>query len=334
MSSEELGPLRLTVQLEQWPLKVPFRITGYTWEKLDIVVVTLECHGKVGRGEAAGVYYKKDFPTDSVSRIEAIRTKIEAGTTREALRELLPPGGARNAVDCALWDLEAQVTGIPVWQRVGLAPPQPLITTMTCGAESPQTMAATALAYRDARAIKLKLTGEPIDADRVRAVRGARSDVWLGVDGNQGFTRPALEKLLPVLVDTKVALIEQPLPRGQESLLDGLRSPIPLAADETVQSLSDVASLQGRFQVINIKLDKCGGLTEGLAMARTARELGLDVMVGNMLGTSLAMAPAFILGQLCKVVDLDGPLFLASDRPTRVEYKDGYIHCPTSLWGN
>jgi L-alanine-DL-glutamate epimerase-like enolase superfamily enzyme len=194
-------------------------------------------------------------------------------------------------------------------------------------------MAATALAYRDARAIKLKLTGEPIDADRVRAVRSARPDVWLGVDGNQGFTRPALEKLLPVLVDTKVALIEQPLPIGQEALLDGLRSPIPLAADETVQSLADVASLLGRFQVMNIKLDKCGGLTEGLAMARTARELGLDVMVGNMLGTSLAMAPAFVLGQLCKVVDLDGPLFLAADRAAAVGYKGGYINCPPGLWG-
>jgi L-Ala-D/L-Glu epimerase / N-acetyl-D-glutamate racemase len=333
MSPADLGPLRLTVKLEQWPLKVPFRITGYTWEKLDVVVVALECGGKVGRGEAAGVYYKKDFPADIVSRIEAIRAQIEAGTTREALRQLLPPGGARNAIDCALWDLEEQVTGTPVWQRAGLAAPQPLITTMTCGAESPDTMAATALAYHDARAIKLKLTGEPIDADRVRAVRDARPDVWLGVDGNQGFSRPALEKLLPVLVDAKVALIEQPLPIGQEALLDGLRSPIPLAADETVQSLAEVASLPGRFQVMNIKLDKCGGLTEGLAMARTARELGLDIMVGNMLGTSLAMAPAFVLGQLCKVVDLDGPLFLASDRPTAVEYKDGYIHCPAGLWG-
>jgi L-Ala-D/L-Glu epimerase len=333
VNAGDLGPLRLTVALEQWPLKVPFRITGYTWEKLDVVVVTLECSGKVGRAEAAGVYYKKDFPTAMVSRIEAKRTRIEAGTTREALRELLPPGGARNAVDCALWDLEAQVTGIPVWQRAGLAPPQPLITTLTCGAESPEKMAATALAYRDARAIKLKLTGEPMDADRVRAVRSVRPDVWLGVDGNQGFTRPALEKLLPVLVDTKVALIEQPIPIGQEALLDGLRSPIPLAADETVQSLADVASLAGRFQVMNIKLDKCGGLTEGLAMAHAAREHGLDVMVGNMLGTSLAMAPAFILGQLCKVVDLDGPVFLASDRPTTVEYQDGYIHCAPKLWG-
>jgi L-alanine-DL-glutamate epimerase-like enolase superfamily enzyme len=310
---------------------VPFRITGYTWEKLDVVVVTLECHDKVGRGEAAGVYYKKDFPTDIVSRIEATRTRVEAGITREELRGILPPGGARNAIDCALWDLEAQVTGVPVWQRGGLPQPQPLITTMTCGAESPETMAATAVAYRNARALKLKLTGDPIDADRVRAVREVRPHVWLGVDGNQGFTRPALERLLPVLEETKVALIEQPFPIGQEALLDGLRAPIPVAADETVQSLADVPSLPGRFQVMNIKLDKCGGLTEGLAMARAAREHGLDVMVGNMLGTSLAMAPAFILGQLCKVVDLDGPLFLASDRTTKVEYKDGYIHCPASL---
>jgi L-alanine-DL-glutamate epimerase-like enolase superfamily enzyme len=229
--------------------------------------------------------------------------------------------------------LEAKLGGRAAWQLAGLEKPRPLLTTFTCGAEAPETMAATARAYANARAIKVKLTGEPIDAERVRAVREAKAGAWLGVDANQGFTRASLLKLMPVLQEARVALIEQPFPIGQESLLDGLQSPIPIAADESVQTLADVPGLAGRVQVINIKLDKCGGLTEGLAMARRARELGLDCMVGNMLGTSLAMAPAFLVGQLCKIVDLDGPVFLKADRAIAVEYTDGTIRCPQALWG-
>jgi L-alanine-DL-glutamate epimerase-like enolase superfamily enzyme len=193
-------------------------------------------------------------------------------------------------------------------------------------------MAVAAREYMDARAIKLKLTGEPTDGLRVRAVRDARPSVWLGVDANQGFTRPSLERLMPVLEEARVALIEQPFPIGQEFLLDGFRSPIPVAADESAQSLSDLPGLLGRFDVVNIKLDKCGGLTEALAMARRARELGLETMVGNMLGTSLAMAPAFLVGQLCRIVDLDGPVFLKSDRPQCFHYSDGLIVCPEAVW--
>ncbi|HEY4970051.1 MAG TPA: enolase C-terminal domain-like protein, partial [Steroidobacteraceae bacterium] len=239
----------------------------------------------------------------------------------------------RNALDCALWDLEAKLTGRPAWQIAGLERPQRLLTTLTCGAETPEKMAATALGYAQARAIKLKLTGEPVDAERVRAVREARQDVWLGVDANQGFTREFLQWIMPVLVETRVQLIEQPFPIGQESLLDGFQSSIPMAADESVQSLADIAGLVGRFSVANIKLDKCGGLTEGLEMARASRELGLDVMVGNMLGTSLAMAPAFLVGQLCNIVDLDGPVSLKADRAITVDYTEGFIRCPEMLWG-
>jgi L-alanine-DL-glutamate epimerase-like enolase superfamily enzyme len=194
-------------------------------------------------------------------------------------------------------------------------------------------MAAAACDYRGARAIKLKLTGEPFDLERVRAVRAALPNVWLGVDANQGFTRDVLDNLMPVLIDAHVALIEQPFPIGQEVLLEELRSPIPIAADESVQCLRDIPGLVGRFNVVNIKLDKCGGLTEGLAMARAARALGLRAMVGNMTGTSLAMAPAFLVGQLCDLVDLDGPAFLSSDRATPVQYDEGLIRCPEALWG-
>jgi len=329
-----LSPLTLRTRIEQWPLLTPFRITGHTWELLDVLLVNLEKDGHVGRGEAAGVYYKQDSPASMDRQIGVLRKRIEAGVTRESLQKLLPPGGARNALDCALWDLEARLTQRPAWQIAGLDKPKPLLTTFTCGADTPAKMAAAAVAYSHARAIKLKLTGDPIDAERVRAVRAALPEVWLGVDANQGFTREKLDRLFPVLIEAKVSLIEQPCKVGEEAWLDDLDSPIPLAADESTQSLKDVTELVGRFKVVNIKLDKCGGLTEALAIARKARDLGLEPMVGNMLGTSLAMAPAYLVGQLCSVVDLDGPVFLKSDRDPQVQYEDGMIDCPETVWGS
>jgi L-alanine-DL-glutamate epimerase-like enolase superfamily enzyme len=188
--------------------------------------------------------------------------------------------------------------------------------------------------YAQARALKLKLTGDlEDDIARVRAVRAARPDCWIGVDANQGFGIADLPALVEVLVEADVKLLEQPLRRGAEADLDGFSCPIPIAADESVLTLADVPGLVGRFNVVNIKLDKCGGLTEGLAMARKARELGLGVMVGNMVSTSLAMAPAFVVGQLCDVVDLDGPIFLAKDREPGIVYEDGYVRCPDNVWG-
>ena len=171
------------------------------------------------------------------------------------------------------------------------------------------------------------------DIDRVRAAREARRDVWLGVDANQGYSLETLKAVLPTLVDAGVKLVEQPLPRGREADLEGFESPIPLAADESVQCLADVAGLVGRFNVVNIKLDKCGGLTEALAIVNEARRLGLQVMVGNMVGTSLAMAPAFVIAQLCDYVDLDGPTFLSQDVQPSVRYEGGSIHCPDGVWG-
>lgn len=328
------GSLTLQVAVEKFPLKQPFHITGHTMVDTAVVTVTLQRGGHRGRGEASGVYYRPgDDVPGIVKQIEAVRGRIEAGITRESLQSLLPTGGARNAVDCALWDLEAKETGRAAWRLAGLDRPRALLTTFTCGANSPEKMAADARAYTNAKAIKLKLTGQPMDAERVRAVRAACPDVWLGVDANQGFTRASLATLMPVLVEARVELIEQPFRIGQEAELDGLNSPILLAADESAQGVADLPALVGRFNVVNIKLDKCGGLTEGLAMAREARRLGLGVMVGNMLGTSLAMAPSFLVGQLCNVVDLDGPVFLSSDRTPAVRYENGTISCPDELWG-
>jgi len=247
---------------------------------------------------------------------------------------VLPPGGARNALDCALWELEAQRAGQPVWQLAGVASPRPLLTTFTVSAKTPDEMAEGARAYAQARAIKLKLTGETeLDIERVRAVRAAQPEVWLGVDANQGYNSATLERLLPVLVETRVSLLEQPCARGQETDLDGVEHALPIAADESVQGFDEVDALAGRFDVVNIKLDKCGGLTEGLMIGERARALGMKVMVGNMIGTSLAMAPAFVLGQQCDVVDLDGPIFLTQDRSPGVTYKDGLIRCDDSVWG-
>ena len=331
--TEPLASLTLQVSVEKWPLKAPFRITGYTFVAVDVVVATISSGGRVGRGEAAGVYYRGETAASMTTQIEAVRSDIEAGIDRETLRRLLPAGGARNAVDCALWDLESRLSGIPAWKIAGLSTPVPLVTTFTLGAEDPEKMAQTATSYADAQAIKLKLTGTPIDADRVRAVRQARPEAWLAVDANQGFTRASLADLMPVLVEARIGLIEQPFPIGREADLDGLRSPIPIAADESVQDLNDVAGLVGRFNVVNIKLDKSGGLTEALAMARHAHSLGLDVMVGNMTGTALAMAPAALVGQLCRIVDLDGPIFLQNDRSPGVVYEHGTVWCPPEVWG-
>jgi L-alanine-DL-glutamate epimerase-like enolase superfamily enzyme len=325
--------MKLHIAIEKWPLKTPFRITGYTMTESEVVVVTLAQDGLTGRGEAAGVYYFQEDVPAVVKRIESVRAAIEAGIERVALQGLLPAGGARNALDCACWELESKRAGKAAWQLAGLEPPRPLLTAHTVGADSPQAMAEGARAFKYAKLIKLKLTGEPTDADRVRAVREACPDVQLAVDANQGFTRASLDSLMPVLVASRTTLIEQPFKVGQEALLDGFQSPIPIAADESAQTLKDLPALAGRFSVVNIKLDKCGGLTEGLAIARAARRLGLEVMVGNMMGTSLAMAPGFLIGQLCQVVDLDGPLLLREDRSPAATYTDGMISCPEAVWG-
>jgi L-Ala-D/L-Glu epimerase len=329
-----MGPLTLSVAIEQWPLKAPFRTAGRTFDDIEIVRVTLEAHGALGHGEAAGVYYLDESAAGIRDQIERLRPALKDGFGRDRLQELLPIGGARNALDCALWDLEAKLTGRSVWQIAGLERPGALLTTFTCGADDPENMAAAARAYTHARAIKIKLTGEPIDAQRVRTVRSARPDVWLGIDANQSFTRDSLARLMALLVESNVAVIEQPFRVGAEALLDGFESPIPIAADESVQGLADMPALVGRFDIVNIKLDKCGGLTEALAMARAARELGLEAMVGCMPATSLAMAPAVLVGQLCRIVDLDAPMFLKNDRAIAARYQDGLITYPDALWGN
>ena len=328
---------RLTMRVASETLRLakPFRISGFVFEGSEVVVVTLSDGEHVGRGEGGGVFFLGDDVDHMRSALETARSAIEADPSREELRAILPPGGARNAVDCALWELEASRTAKPVWQLAGVGEPKPLRTTFTLGADSPKAMAQGARDYAQARLIKVKLTGElDLDLARVAAIRAARDDVWLGVDGNQGFAIDDLDALIEGLQRENVSLLEQPLARGRESDLDGFASPIPIAGDESILSIGDVRGAVGRFDVINIKLDKCGGLTEGLMMAGLAKELGLGVMVGNMVGSSLAMAPGFVLGQGCDVVDLDGPTFLAKDRAPSVRYQDGFITAGPEVWGS
>jgi L-alanine-DL-glutamate epimerase-like enolase superfamily enzyme len=329
-----VSALKLHVEVQKLRLSAPFRISGFVFEEQEVVVVTLDDGKHRGCGEASGVYYLGDTAQGMAVAIEAARATIERGIERTALQQLLPPGGARNAVDCALWELDAKRSGVAVWELAGLDAPKPLVTTFTLGADDPATMAAGARKYAQARSLKLKLTGDlKVDIERVRAVRAARPDVWMGVDANQGYGIEALAALIGVLESADVSLLEQPLKRGREADLAGFKSTIPIAADESVLTLPDIAGLVGRFSVVNIKLDKCGGLTEGLAMAHEARRLGLGVMVGNMVGTSLAMAPAFVLGQLCDVVDLDGPIFLAKDRTPSMTYTNGSAWSGEEVWG-
>ena len=317
---------------ERWPTKAPFKITGYTFGDCEVVVATLTTDGVSGSGEAFGVYYHDETPASMAAEIGELNRLLETGISREELRQRVPAGGARNAVDCALWDLEAQRSGIPAFVTAGLGTLAPLKTTYTVGAGTPDEMALAARSYAPAPLLKLKLTGED-DASRLAAVRAARPDAWIGVDANQGFTRTSLEALMPVLVDLNIGLIEQPVRVGDEESLRSLNSPIPLAADESVQSFADIAKLLGTFDVINIKLDKCGGLTEALAMIKEVRRLGMRPMVGCMQASSLGIAPAFLAGQFCDYVDLDAAMFLTKDREPSFVYADGVICPQESGWG-
>lgn len=327
-----MSRLSLGTRLEEWSTHSPFRITGKVWTSVPLLIVELSDGEHRGRGEGAGVYYRGDTPDRMIAEVEAMRGAIEAGIDREELLRRMPRGGARNAVDCALWELEANRAGTTVAAMAGIVP-RPLITVCTVGADSPEMMARQALAYGKVPALKLKLTDDPSNADRVRAVRQACPDTWIGVDANQGLTRATIETLLPALVEARVALLEQPVPVGEDAMLDGLKSPIPIAADESAQGLADLPSLVGRYQMVNIKLDKCGGLTEALAIAREAAKLGLQIMVGNMLGTSWSMAPAYVVGQYCDVVDLDGPLLLGRDREVAARYDCGVVTIDPAVWG-
>jgi L-Ala-D/L-Glu epimerase len=328
-----MGKRRVSVRRETWPMQAPFRISGRVFTDLDCVLVEIAEGGNVGRGEGAGVYYMDDTAEKALEQILSLESELERGLDRATLQGALPPGGARNAVDCALWDLECKLAGQSVWQRTGLTP-QVLTTCQTIGVlESPAETGRAAAALEGFSLLKIKLDADrPID--RVRAVRAARPDARLLVDANQGFTLALLQECLPEFAKCEVELVEQPLPRDEDAALEGMARPVPLCADESCLHRGELAQAARRYDVINIKLDKAGGLTEGLALADDVLARGLDVMVGNMLGTSLAMAPAFVVSLKARIADLDGPVNLRSDRLDSMTYDKSQLGPFTrALWG-
>jgi L-alanine-DL-glutamate epimerase-like enolase superfamily enzyme len=324
----------LTVERAEMRFASPLRISGYTFEAMPSVVATIAESGRLGRGEAAGVYYLDDDQDRMVAMIEEVRPAIESGLDREQLQSLLRPCGARNALDCALWELQARLSGIPVWALAGVPKPRPLVTVFTLPADEPPQIEKRLSTLVSAKALKLKLDGNAdADRDRLSTVRALRPDVWLSVDANQGYSSGDLDALARMVSDFSVALVEQPVGRGDEAALDGWEPGVPVAADESIVDLAELRERGRLFDVINIKLDKCGGLTEALAMVREARLMGKLVMVGNMGGSTLAMAPGFVLGQVCDVIDLDGPYGLAEDALADRIYSDGEVFVPEEIWG-
>lgn len=323
----------ISIVTESWPSIIPFRIANHVWDDFPCVICEIEQDGQTGRGEALGVSYLGETLASMALQLNEISEALADGANREELFDLLPPGGARCAADSALWDLEAQLTGTSAWETAGVTA-APVETVFTIGLEdSPEEMAAKAKAAADLSLFKVKLNNDrPIE--RVAAIRKARPDARLVVDINQGWTFDELRRFGPGLRELGVLMIEQPLPRGGDELLQDYESEIPLCADESCLHLDDLDDAAMRYQMINIKLDKTGGLTHGLELARAARKKKLDLMVGCMGGTSLSMAPSHVLAQLCGFVDIDGPLLIRNDREGGLIYDRGMVSLPAArFWG-
>jgi L-Ala-D/L-Glu epimerase len=325
--------IKLSAHLETWDLKRPFRITGQRIDAAVAVVVQVADGVYIGRGEGEGVPYLGETPERMLRQIDGVEQAILKGARREDLLQLLPAGGARNAVDCALWDLEAKRTGRTIWALTGITP-RPVTTVFTIGLEDSATaMAEKAAAAAAYPVLKIKLDGDS-PLEKLTAIRNVRPDADLVVDANQGWTLGLLREVASASTELKISMIEQPLPRGQDESLADFESPVVLAADESCQDTSELDIAAERYHMINIKLDKTGGLTEALRLARAARERGKKLMVGNMIGTSLAMAPSFVIAQLCDFVDIDGPLLLRYDHPDGLRYSAGKVEIfDRRFWG-
>ena len=325
--------MKMTIERKDFPLHSPFVITGYTFLELNAVWVTLKKDGFVGRGEGVGAYYLGDDQAKMLRELEEIKPKVEQGATRQDINKLMGPSGARNALDCAMWDLECKKANASIWDLVDLKPKQ-LHTVATIGINSAEKMALRAKELIDFSNLKIKLDDDQ-PVEKLAAIRLSRPDANLIVDVNQGWTLEQLTKFIPALTDLDIKMIEQPLARGKDQELAGFVSPIPLGGDESVLNLSEYGANSENYQVINIKLDKCGGLTEALQIVEAAQKDGKSIMVGNMTGTSLSMAPAYVIGQHCDFVDIDGPLLIAKDIPNGLRYlSGGKVEIPSAaLWG-
>jgi L-Ala-D/L-Glu epimerase len=323
-------PLRISAVVERWPVAGQFIISRGAKTYVDVLVVAVSDGRQTGMGEGTAIYYHSESAESCLRQVEDLIAALEpmdAHDARIAAQTLLPPGAARNALDCALWDLEAKAAGVPVWQLAGLASePKPLQTAFTISLGDAETMEADAAkaAARRFGLLKLKLTGEG-DRERVAAVRKGAPDARLIVDANESWGGLDIAAEAAALAALGVEMIEQPVPVGQDALLEGVKSPVPFLADESCQSSADIELCTRHYDGINIKLDKAGGLTEALAMAREAEARGLKLMVGCMLSTSLGIAPAFVVAQGAGWVDLDGPALLAEDREDGFRFEGGHI---------
>lgn len=327
--------MKLVARHETWPVAGAFTISRGTYTSIDVVVVELEddgVRGSRGRGECRP-YARYDQSPDSVlAQIESVRARIEAHATRAELRSMLPLGAARNAIDAALWDLEAKRAGKRAFELARLPEPVPTLTAYTISLDRPEVMAQAARAA-NRPLLKLKLGGDG-DEDRVIAVRAAVPEATLIVDANEAWTPATLDRRLDAMARARVALVEQPLHANADAALRAGASPVPLCADESCHGLEGLDAVLERYDAVNVKLDKTGGLTEAIDVVQRARAAGRQVMVGCMLGTSLAMAPARLLAPLAEFVDLDGPLLLAKDREHALEYRGALVGPPSAaLWG-
>ena len=324
---------RLTVRRESWPLAQPFVISRGSRTTAEVVVVELAAGAHRGRGESVPYARYGETVEGVLAAIEALAPAVAEGLDRAGLQTALPPGAARNALDAAFWDLEAKSSGKSVSRLAGIEPPRPVITAYTLSLAEPEAMARAAAEHAARPLLKLKLTGEG-DLERVRAVRAAAPQSRLIVDANEGWGPEHFERFAPALADLGVALIEQPLPAGRDEALAKIAHPIPVCADESCHVSEDIEGLVGKYDVVNVKLDKTGGFTEALVLVQAARAKGFGVMVGCMVGTSLAMAPACFVAEGAEFVDLDAPLLLAKDRQPGLRYDGSTVYPPKpALWG-
>lgn len=324
---------RLTVTRERWPIAGSFTISRGSKTEADVVVVTLEQDGLRGWGECVPYRHYGETVEGVLAALEGRRGEIERGAARDDVPRLLEPKAAQNALDCAMWDLEAKLAGKPVWQLCGLPEPGPLVTAFTISVGAPEKMKEDAARAAAQPLLKIKLGGAD-DAACLRAVRLGAPKSRLIVDANEGWKPADLPRLLDLCAELGVELIEQPLPAQADEALREVRHVVPICADESAHGVAELASLTGKYDAINVKLDKTGGLTPALALRRAAETQGFEIMVGCMVATSLAMAPASFLAQGAKVVDLDGPLLLAKDRSPGIRYDGGQMFpAPRELWG-
>lgn len=321
--------MKIDIKQESFPLAEVFTIARGSRTEARVLTAYITQNGITGRGECVPYARYDETPESVKTQIESLPPDVD----RASLQELLPAGAARNAVDCALWDLEARTRRKRVWELAGLPEPGPEITAFTLSLDTPERMKAAAARNAHRPLLKIKL-GTPDDMPRLEAVREGAPGSRIVVDANEGWTAEVYKDLAPYLLRSGVAMVEQPLPAGRDELLGEIERPLPVCADESCHDRQSLAALKGRYDMINIKLDKTGGLTEALALREEAHDAGYDIMVGCMVGSSLAMAPAVLVAQGAAITDLDGPLLLAEDRDTPLIFDDKGVHPPLpGLWG-